>query len=128
MQVEILRKRPFVIVITIDAPIHHRFMRYELNGGKVSISDFAIADSSIQCMNWPMGLARLADLYIQNTFTRKGLMIHLAGLALDSSEHVRPTWHTYFIQLCALAARRSNCMKRRVGALIVVDSRVIATG
>jgi deoxycytidylate deaminase len=34
----------------------------------------------------------------------------------------------YFMNLAELASRRSNCMKRRVGAVLVKDCRVIATG
>lgn len=32
------------------------------------------------------------------------------------------------MQLCSLAARRSNCMKRRVGCVLVREKRVISTG
>ncbi|KAM3165032.1 CMP/dCMP-type deaminase domain-containing protein [Lachancea thermotolerans] len=41
---------------------------------------------------------------------------------------LRPDWDTYFMKLATLAASRSNCMKRRVGCVIVRDCRVIATG
>lgn len=40
----------------------------------------------------------------------------------------RPPWDTYFMRLAFLAARRSNCMKRRVGAIVVRDNRVVSTG
>lgn len=32
---------------------------------------------------------------------------------------IRPDWDTYFMRLAFLASTRSNCMKRRVGAVIV---------
>ncbi|CCD26056.2 deoxycytidine monophosphate deaminase NDAI_0G02790 [Naumovozyma dairenensis CBS 421] len=41
---------------------------------------------------------------------------------------LRPSWDTYFMKLATLAATRSNCMKRKVGCVIVRDHRVIATG
>ena len=43
-------------------------------------------------------------------------------------DRLRPDWDTYFMRLATLAASRSNCMKRRVGCVIVRDCRVIATG
>lgn len=46
----------------------------------------------------------------------------------ESNPPLRPDWDTYFMKLATLAASRSNCMKRRVGCVIVRDSRVIATG
>ena len=41
---------------------------------------------------------------------------------------LRPAWDTYFMKLANLAASRANCMKRRVGCVVVRDCRVIATG
>ncbi|KAI8610441.1 cytidine deaminase-like protein [Chytriomyces sp. MP71] len=44
------------------------------------------------------------------------------------AHRLRPNWDLYFMSLCDLAARRSNCMKRRVGCVVTKDNRVIATG
>ena len=41
---------------------------------------------------------------------------------------LRPDWDTYFMKLATLAASRSNCMKRKVGCVVVREKRVIATG
>ena len=46
---------------------------------------------------------------------------------LDTSR-LRPSWDSYFMLLADLAARRSNCMKRRVGCVLVRSGRVISTG
>jgi dCMP deaminase len=40
----------------------------------------------------------------------------------------RPDWHEYFMEICALVARRSTCTRRAVGAIIVRDRRILATG
>ena len=40
----------------------------------------------------------------------------------------RPGWDEYFMNLAALAATRSTCLRRQVGALLVADRRVLATG
>ena len=40
----------------------------------------------------------------------------------------RPDWDEYFMLLAKLAAIRSTCLSRSVGAVIVVDKQVIATG
>lgn len=40
----------------------------------------------------------------------------------------RPEWDEYFIDIAHVVARRSNCRRRRVAALIVCDRRVISTG
>ena len=40
----------------------------------------------------------------------------------------RPTWDEYFMSMAALAATRSTCTRRRVGAVVVKDRMVLSTG
>lgn len=40
----------------------------------------------------------------------------------------RPTWDEYFLDIARLASRRATCPRRRVGAVLVRDHRVLATG
>lgn len=70
-----------------------------------------------------------SDLVITNIYRDKCSFYQaLDRCDLTNKERLRPTWDTYFMQLSDLAARRSNCMKRRVGCILTKDSRVIATG
>jgi len=41
---------------------------------------------------------------------------------------MRPEWDEYFMEMAYLAARRSTCVRRHVGAVIIKDKRVMATG
>ncbi len=40
----------------------------------------------------------------------------------------RPTWDQYFIDITLLVATRSTCLRRQVGALLVKDRNILATG
>jgi len=40
----------------------------------------------------------------------------------------RPDWHTYFMQQSHLVASRSTCDRKHIGAVIVRDRRILATG
>ncbi|MEQ1935671.1 MAG: dCMP deaminase family protein [Fimbriimonadaceae bacterium] len=40
----------------------------------------------------------------------------------------RPSWDTYFMQIAHLVATRATCPRRSVGAVIVRDRRILATG
>ena len=40
----------------------------------------------------------------------------------------RLSWDDYFMEITKLVARRSTCMRRHVGAVIVRDRRILATG
>jgi dCMP deaminase len=40
----------------------------------------------------------------------------------------RPDWDTYFLRISQLVAQRSTCLRRQVGAVIVRENRLLATG
>lgn len=40
----------------------------------------------------------------------------------------RPTWEEYFMDITRLVAKRSTCLRRKVGAVLVMDKRILATG
>lgn len=52
----------------------------------------------------------------------------LKAINLADEQRLRPHWDQYFMELASLAAQRSNCMKRRVGCVLVRERRVISTG
>lgn len=41
---------------------------------------------------------------------------------------IRPSWDEYFMNIAKVVASRSNCVKRKVAAIIVKDKRIISTG
>lgn len=43
-------------------------------------------------------------------------------------KHIRPTWDEYFLEMAHLVAKRSTCLRRAVGAVLVRDKRILATG
>ena len=43
-------------------------------------------------------------------------------------EDNRISWDEYFMEMAKLAAKRSTCLRRQVGAVIVQDKHVVATG
>jgi dCMP deaminase len=42
--------------------------------------------------------------------------------------HKRPSWEEYFLEMAGLVAKRSTCLRRSVGAVLVRDKRILATG
>lgn len=40
----------------------------------------------------------------------------------------RPDWDTYFLRIAKLVAQRSTCLRRKVGAVVVRENRILATG
>ena len=42
--------------------------------------------------------------------------------------HPRPSWDEYFLRIALDASSRSTCLRRHVGAVLVRDKRILATG
>ena len=40
----------------------------------------------------------------------------------------RPSWDEYFLKMTHIVAERSTCLRRQVGAILVVDRQILATG
>jgi dCMP deaminase len=40
----------------------------------------------------------------------------------------RPSWNEYFMDIARLVARRSTCLRRQVGAVMVKEKNILATG
>ena len=48
--------------------------------------------------------------------------------AIDPTVDPRPSWDEYFMTLANEVATRTTCLRRAVGAVIVKDHRILATG
>ena len=40
----------------------------------------------------------------------------------------RPSWQQYFMEMAFLVARRSTCLRRKVGTVLVRDNQILSTG
>lgn len=58
--------------------------------------------------------------------TLRGFICILGGM--KKVKIVRPGWDEYFMDIAQVVARRSNCLRRAVAAVLVKDSRIISTG
>ncbi len=71
----------------------------------------------------------LANHRIRNETTLEEFHNRLSVLLLQQMSRMdRPGWDEYFMRIAKVASLRSNCVKRKVAAIIVRDKRVISTG
>ena len=76
-----------------------------------------------------LATGRLANVSFANNGTKQDLRSKVAEwLQQTAPKMTRPGWDPYFMKLAQVVALRSNCIKRKVGAIIVRDLRVISTG
>ena len=50
------------------------------------------------------------------------------GVPREGMAGTRPSWPEYFMAITELVAKRSTCLRRRVGAIVVKNKRILATG
>lgn len=122
---EALQKRPFFLHISIDAPLHLRFLRFQ----GISLEEFVNKSDDLLFNKQLIEINNQAQVKIINTSNSiEKFQLKLSELDLSDFTRLRPNWDSYFMRLANLAALRSNCMKRRVGCVIVRKFRVVATG
>ena len=62
-------------------------------------------------------------------YLRAGVVYYtIYDYAIRRPNMSRPTWDEYFMEMAELARTRTTCLRRGVGAVIVKDNRVLATG
>ena len=75
-----------------------------------------------------LAVQALADDVIDNDGSLDDLFAKVKGVVQRDSYFKRPGWDEYFMEIAHVVSLRSNCVKRRVAAVITLDRRIISTG
>ena len=76
-----------------------------------------------------LAVKALADETIQNDGSLEELSAQLGEVLRDKLQfRERPSWDEYFMSIARVVSSRSNCVKRKVGAVIARDRRIVSTG
>ncbi|MAE93658.1 MAG: hypothetical protein CL910_03260 [Deltaproteobacteria bacterium] len=75
-----------------------------------------------------LAVRELADYRVQNGGSLEDLQSQVQELLRNNLFFERPHWDEYFMNIAQVVATRSNCVKRKVAAVLTIDRRVIATG
>ena len=75
-----------------------------------------------------LAVQALADATLRNDGTVAELHAQVQALLERSLFFERPSWDEYFMAIARVVASRSNCVKRKVAAVITRDRRIISTG
>ena len=135
-EVEAFRAAKHFKLIRIDAPAEVRFQRILTRHRESDPSTFeqfielenreAEGDDTSQNL---VKVELMADHSLLNDSSLERLYPMIDELLLRLLKEIqRPSWDEYFMSIAKVVASRSNCMKRKVAAIIVKDKRVISTG
>ncbi|KAM5352557.1 hypothetical protein ACJ41O_005279 [Fusarium nematophilum] len=136
---DVFVRRPFFLLLSVDAPLTVRWRRFQERARQkhagtpdMSLEDF-VAESDAHLYDPKTGLSPLISRAAVRLLNTSSSLAHLYAtlgkLDIPNPDRLRPCWDTYFMELASLASQRSNCMKRRVGCVLVgKERRVISTG
>jgi dCMP deaminase len=136
-EVEVLRRRPDFILLAVQAEQDARFERSRTRGREAaarSLEQFIAEEARELNSGDPnaqqlIATENLADAIVNNDGSIQDLHKRLDEvLPRLMSSFRRPDWDEYFMSIARVVASRSNCIKRKVAAIIVKDRRVISTG
>ena len=136
-EVRVLRRAARFHLLHLDAPRRLRYERVVARGGNrvpVSYQEFVeqeqrelqSPDPSCQQL---LATWQEADRELDNSGTIDEFREAVTAIArqwMIGAE--RPGWDEYFMRIAQNVAMRSNCMKRKVAAVVVKDRRIISTG
>ncbi|MGH9466398.1 MAG: deaminase [Terriglobales bacterium] len=140
-EVRALRALPGFHLLAVEAPAEVRYERARARGdarAPASREQFdalerrELEGADPEAQNLP-ACAALADAVVVNDgsrdeFQRRAESLIRGWLQAAAASDPRPGWDEYFMRIARIVALRSNCIKRKVAALIVRDRRIISTG
>jgi dCMP deaminase len=136
-EVEALRAAGDFKLLWIEAPLALRYARSQRRGRAgdaatleafeaLEARELGSGDPAAQQL---LRVAEMADLTLDNAGGLADLERELERFVRDNLLFERrPHWDEYFMNIAHAAATRANCIKRKVGAILVVDRRIISTG
>ena len=136
-EAQALRRRKDFVLLRIDAPQTLRFRRLKGRAREQdpkTLNEFLAlekeeAKSPLVSDQQLSKTLRMADRVVVNNGSIRFLHQSLQKLLVSlSKKKSRPGWDDYFLQIAAVVALRSNCIKRKVAAILVKDRRIISTG
>ncbi len=136
-EVKALKKRPNFRLLKVTADEATRFQRVKERGRESdpqTLDEFRRLEALETTTDDPTKqqlteTEALADAAVENSATIDELHVATRQVLNELAKQVeRPGWDEYFMGIAQMVALRSNCVKRKVAAILAKDKRIIATG
>jgi dCMP deaminase len=135
-EVDAFRAAKHFKLIRVEAPADVRFKRIlsrQRESDPKTLEEFiALENREAEGDDTSQNLVKvelMADYSVANDGLLEKLYPQIDQLLIKVLKEVqRPSWDEYFMDIAKVVASRSNCMKRKVAAIIVRDKRVVSTG
>lgn len=123
-------------LVWVDAPLEVRFARMQARGRSGDPQDIVAMrdvetreaggdDDAGQQLD---AVRAQADFVVENDGDLESLHEKIRAVFRETLYFARPSWDEYFMSIARVVSSRSNCVKRKVAAVVVRDKRIISTG
>lgn len=136
-EIGVFRQHPAYRLLLVVADAEIRFQRIRERGRESDPTTLAEFESleeeeaaSDQSSGQQLELSALeADATVVNNGSKENLREGVGKIVSGwTKQLLRPSWDEYFMGIAKVAGLRSNCIKRKVAAVIVRDKRIVSTG
>lgn len=137
-EVELFKSRKDFVLVNVSAPIEMRFRRIQLRarvGDPKSLEELqekeAIESSSDPSKQQLHTVTKMARVVIVNDTTIARLQEKVTKFCKDWAPQLlppKPNWDEYFLTIAKTVSSRSSCIKRKVGAVVCRDLKIITAG
>jgi len=137
-EVKELRKLPRFFLIAVDAPRELRFKRIVSRNRESDPKTFEeflkvdkrdLGENERESGQQVAKCMEMADFKVVNDKDISQLNEKSDSLLKDIERKIpRPSWDEYFLEMAYLVSKRSTCLRRKVGAVLVKEKKILATG
>ena len=78
--------------------------------------------------SWALSRTELGSSAVSVPGQSERMSFRLSGLGSSRGVAMRPSWESYFMEIARVVATRSTCLRRQVGAVLVNNRQILATG
>jgi dCMP deaminase len=136
-EVEALRSREGFVLVAVQATLEVRFERNRARGREEeprtieafrAVEEAELASPDLEGQQL-LRCEEVADHVLVNDSSLEAFCEKIDLLVRTLLKNsARPDWDEYFMNIAQVVASRSNCIKRKVAAVVVKDRRIISTG
>lgn len=115
-------------LIWVNSPVKIRYENYKRKYNDADFQNFLDKDYQINKTKDLKLLQENSCMQINNQDGLEEFQSKIKKLFNYFSENIRPNWNDYFMNIAYIVSNRSNCIKQKVGAIIVKNNRILSTG
>lgn len=116
-------------LINLKASVKKRYSNFIKKYSNSTFEDFLDLDNKSRgSTDEYHKLSLVANVHIKNDGTIEDLINKVLWAKEHLFKFIRPNWDEYFMTIAHMVSQRSNCIKQRVGAVVVKDRRILSVG